>query len=72
MKFLARVALVTGIAGASLLSFDFEFRNFGYFLFLISAVCSCKVLYENNKELFWLNFVFGLINANGIYQFFLK
>ena len=68
---LARLALISGIAGASLLSLDFPGRNYGYILFLISAICSCIVLRKSNKELFWLNATFGLINLNGIYQFLL-
>lgn len=60
-----------GVAGATLLSFDFELRNIGYFPFLISAVLSCIILYDKSKQLFVLNAVFGLINLNGIIQFFI-
>jgi len=67
----SNLALILGVAGASLLSFDNEFRNFGYFPFLISAILSCYILSDKSKQLFWLNFVFGLINLNGIFQFFL-
>jgi hypothetical protein len=66
----SNLALILGIAGASLLSFDSEFRNLGYFPFLISAILSCMILYDKSKQLFILNAVFGLINLNGIIQFF--
>jgi hypothetical protein len=68
---LARSALILGIAGASLLSFDSEFRNLGYFPFLISAILSCIVLWQKEKNLFALNAVFAAININGIFQFFI-
>jgi uncharacterized membrane protein YhhN len=71
MPTLARLALILGITGASLLSFDSEFRNYGYFPFLISAIFSCMILWRKEKNLFALNAVFAAININGIYQFFI-
>jgi len=58
--------------GASLLSLDWEFRNFGYFFFLTSGIFSCVILYKGEKRLFFLNAFFTIVNANGIYQFFIK
>ena len=64
------LALLSGIAGATLLSFDSTFRNVGYFPFLLSAILSCILLWKLNKQLFILNATFGVINLNGIIQFF--
>jgi hypothetical protein len=63
--------MLTGIAGATLLSFPSEFRNYGYILFLMSGIASLYILRKDNKELFILNGFFCLININGIYQFLL-
>ena len=67
----SNLALILGIAGATLLSFDFELRNIGYFPFLLSAALSCILLWKVNNQLFTLNVIFAIINLNGIVQFFI-
>ena len=62
------IALLTGIIGASLLSFDFEYRNWGYVPFIISGICTVFTLWKKDTSLVLLNLIFTLINANGIYQ----
>ena len=71
MKTASFLAMLLGITGASLLSFDFEHRNLGYIPFLISAILSCIVLYKKDHYLLTLNAIFAVININGIYQFIL-
>jgi len=64
-KMQAKLALIFGILGASLVSFNIPH---GFILFLISGIFSMIVLYGNNRELFALNAVYTLININGIIQ----
>jgi len=63
----AKLALITGILGASLVSFNIPH---GFILFFVSGLLSMVVLYGNNRELFALNAVYTVININGIIQNF--
>jgi len=74
---LARIAFFLGIVGASLLSFDSEFRNFGYFPFLIATCLTIYVLHDSEMKfrdmsLLHANLIFAVLHVMGIYQFFLK
>lgn len=73
----SRLAFVLGVTGASLLSFDSDFRNYGYFPFLIATCLTIYVLYDRdmkfkNMSLLHANLVFAGLHGLGIYQFFLK
>lgn len=77
MNLLARLAFFLGITGATLLSIDSEFRNFGYFPFLIATIFTIIVLYDKDMKfrdmsLLHANIVFAALHTLGIYQFFLK
>ncbi len=76
-SFAGWISLIGGIAGASLLSFDTDYRNLGYFFLLVGCFATLKMMYHSeifrkNNSIFLQSLVFTFVNLNGIYQFFLK
>ena len=67
LRLVSFLALITGILGASLVSFNIRE---GFLFFTISAILSCYILRRVDKNLFYLNFVYFFINLNGLYQFY--
>ena len=68
---LASIALVFGIAGASLLSFDTDYRNYGYIPFLLSTLATVYLMAKVNRNIMFLNIFFSMLNINGIITFLL-
>ena len=69
---LSLLALILGVAGASLLSFDSEFRNFGYFFLLPSFLLTAYLAKSQDKNALILYSYHSLLCFTGIYQFFIK
>ena len=66
---IAKLALITGILGASLVSFKL---GIGYVLFLASGILSVYIFYKTKQhEMLVLNAVYSVININGLFQYFI-
>jgi len=72
MLTLSNLSLILGIAGASLLSFDTEFRNYGYVFFIPAFALSVGVLWDKDRSQAFLYAYHFFLSCVGFYQFFLK
>ena len=65
---LSKISLISGVLGASLVSFGIFH---GYFLFLLSGLVASYLFYKSGQsDMLKLNVIYSLVNINGIIQFF--
>jgi nicotinamide riboside transporter PnuC len=65
------IGSITGVIGAILVAFNFEFSKFGYFFFLVSSITWAIQANKNkDKALLSINLAFTIINIIGIYRWF--
>jgi len=70
LKLLSTIGLLFGIGGAVLIALNIDMFVIGYILFLISSLAWVWYAISTKQlNLFLLNFVFGIINSIGLYNF---